>query len=109
MQGYNQCMPHLTRPLLRLLPAALALACSAAGAAPAADPPAFKEPPEPKVEQITVQDKDVRIDELRVRGQTRSLTVKPRNAPEYEVLPIDPGKPIDDKTEGRRVWRLFQF
>jgi hypothetical protein len=74
-----------------------------------------KSVPEPKVERIVLQDDNVRIEELRVRGQTQKATVKPKNAPEYEVLTApggrDPsvGRAGNKDGTGQRVWNVFRF
>jgi hypothetical protein len=69
--------------------------------------------PEPAVQRQTLEDDQVRIEELRVRGLNQRLVVKPKvaGAREYEIVPADPGR---DATPGRtsagqRVWRLFAF
>ncbi len=58
-------------------------------AAPAPAEPADKAGrPEPRVETIRHEDTGSRIDELRVGGETKSITVKPKgDAPAYEVGP----------------------
>lgn len=73
----------------------LLLVCLASGlaqaqtAAPAPAEPADKAGrPEPRVESIRHEDAGSRIDELRVGGETKSITVKPKgDAPAYEVGP----------------------
>lgn len=73
----------------------LLLVCLASGlaqaqtAAPAPAEPADKASrPEPRVESIRHEDAGSRIDELRVGGETKSITVKPKgDAPAYEVGP----------------------
>ena len=44
-----------------------------------------------RIEHIKVEDEGSRIEELRVGGQTKRITVQPKagNAPEYEVKPSD--------------------
>jgi hypothetical protein len=76
----------------------------------------ISERPEPRVERIVIQDKDVRIEELRVRGQTQRIIVKPKNAPEYEVVPAAGGRdPSHNRGNqlpgagGQRGWNLLQF
>lgn len=84
---YNGRMRAAHLPLL--------LVCLAAGlaqaqtAAPAPAEPADKAGrPEPRVETIRHEDTGSRIDELRVGGETKSITVKPKgDAPAYEVGP----------------------
>jgi hypothetical protein len=71
--------------------------------------------PEPKIERIVLQDDNTRIEELRVRGQTQKVTVKPKNAPEYEVITApggrDPsvGRAGNKDSTGQRVWNVFKF
>jgi len=77
--------------------------------------PAF--PGDQRIERIRLEDAGSRIDELRVGGETQSITVQPKaDVPEYEVLPAD-GK-RGNRTAGRdsllgspgeRVWNLLNF
>ncbi|MEO3712290.1 hypothetical protein [Roseateles flavus] len=114
-------LPLPARPRAR---AALSLAtgliaCLAAAAHAAetpAAPPLPKDPPEPVVQEIQLEDDSVRIEELRVRGQTVSAKVKPKGkAPEYEILLGEPGRDLSPGAgtakagAGQRVWRLFSF
>ena len=99
------------------------LACSLAGAQtglPAAAPPTVAAPnragpPEPQVQRIVSEDDQVRIEELRVRGLTQRVVVKPRHAAEYEVVPTaggrDPsqGRSGSQGAAGQRVWNFFKF
>ena len=69
-----------------------------------------------KIERIRIEDKGNRIDELRVGGQTQTITVQPKaDVPAYEV-------PTDDMTRRRpadssrdnagsrqRTWNVFNF
>jgi Protein of unknown function (DUF2782) len=71
---------------------------------------------EPKIERIVVQDDGVRIEELRVRGQTQRIVVKPKHGAEYEiVVPAggrDPGTNRAGQrgdASGQRVWRVLEF
>ena len=68
-----------------LRPAALLLLAACCTSA-LADPP-----PEPKVERTVAEDDQVRIEELKVRGETRKVTVnnKLSKAPEYEIMVND--------------------
>ena len=69
-----------------------------------------------KIEHLTTEDKANRIEEVRVGGQTQSVTVQPKNgAPKYEVQPNDQSRsrPADSR-EGLserkpRVWNVFGF
>jgi len=69
-----------------------------------------------KIEHLTTEDKDNRIDEVRVGGQTQSVTVQPKNgAPAYEVQPNDMARNRSaDSRDGfaerkQRVWNVFGF
>ena len=80
-----------------------------------------KNAPEPtdkynqKAEYIRVEDAGSRIDELRVGGQTQSITVQPKvgNLPEYEVQPSDGvrnrARNGAETDTGTRVWNLKKF
>jgi hypothetical protein len=97
---------------MRLLLTA-ALSCALAASATAQD---VKLPPEPKVQRIVVEDEAVRIEELRVRGQTQRIVVKPKHAAEYEIVPAASGRdPSQNRAGqqagagGQRVWNLLKF
>lgn len=67
---------------------------------------------EAAVVRSTVEDDAVRIEELRVRGQTRRLTVQQRlpGLGSYDVLPAEPGRaPERDPKAGQRVWWSLSF
>jgi len=72
---------------------------------------------EPAVRRDVIEDDNARIDELRVRGAVRSITVKPKGPirAEYEVLPTDASRDPSDGpgstkgAQGRRVWRVLSF
>ena len=70
---------------------------------------------EPKVQHTVIEDDKVRIEELRVRGLSTRLVVKPKHAAEYEVVPTpggrDPsqGRGGSQGAAGQRVWNLFKF
>ncbi|PZP35175.1 MAG: hypothetical protein DI603_04685 [Roseateles depolymerans] len=72
-------------------------------------------PPEPKVEHNVAEDDQVRIEELRVRGETKQVTVKNKklNAPDYEIVMRNAGQASAGGSEksgsGQRVWRLLKF
>ncbi len=81
---------------------------------------AFAEPPpEPKVERTVAEDDQVRIEELKVRGETKKVTVKNKNsrAPDYEIVVNDAGRESAGGTgtgmpksgSGTRVWRVLKF
>lgn len=76
-------------------------------------PTAFAAAPEPAVQRQVLEDDGVRIEELRVRGVNQRLVVRPKaaSAPEYEILPAEPGRDAaqDRRAAGQRVWRLLSF
>ncbi len=97
----------MLRPTALLL---LAACCASA----LADPP-----PEPKVERSVAEDDQVRIEELKVRGETKKVTVrnKKTKAPDYEIVVNDAGRESAGGTgtglpksgSGTRVWRILNF
>jgi hypothetical protein len=103
-----------------LLSAALSLLIAGTAAAqslPSADPnasaPAIRpdrQPdtrPERTVERLRIQDAGSRIDELRVGGETQSISVQPAgNAPAYEVRPANSAGP---DSAGARFWNVLKF
>jgi hypothetical protein len=76
-------------------------------------------PPEPKVERTVSEDDQVRIEELKVRGETKKVTVKNKlaKAPDYEIVVNDAGRESAGGTgtglpksgSGTRVWRVLKF
>jgi hypothetical protein len=74
-----------------------------------------RSPPEPKVQRTVIDDDNVRIEELRVRGLNTSLVVKPKHAAQYEVVPTpggrDPsfGRGGSQGASGQRVWNVLKF
>ncbi len=70
-----------------------------------------------KIERIRVEDGGARIDELRIGGQTQSITVQPKaNVPEYEFQPTDlaRSRPADNRDglsspSSQRVWNILKF
>ena len=68
---------------------------------------------EPAVQRRVIEDEQVRIEELRVRGLNRRLVVQPKIAGvgAYEILPEEPGRDAADRRAagGQRVWRLLSF
>lgn len=112
--------PRLRLPAL-LVWGSLAAAGSALAQAPAAPLPPADAPSasgiEQRAERIRHEDALTRVDELRVGGQTRSITVQPKTGsmPEYEVQPSDgarssPGGRNGSETiTGPRVWNLGKF
>ncbi|MFT4190956.1 MAG: hypothetical protein QM617_05455 [Comamonas sp.] len=69
-----------------------------------------------RIERLSHEDAGSRVDELRVGGRIKSVTVTPKNgAPAYEIVPNDPSRSSADGSNdsaspaGRRVWRLGTF
>ena len=55
---------------------------------------------EKRIERIRIDDTHARIDELRVGGETQSITVQPKGGmPAYQVQP----------TSGERSWKILGF
>jgi len=99
-----------------LLAATLTAQAQAQAVAPAAVVPAESEPAarSERIERITHEDKLSRIDELRVGGQTRSISVQPKNgAPGYEITPAPGGADLSDPqgkgNTGKSRWRILNF
>jgi hypothetical protein len=109
----------------RLAAAALSLCAPcwaqapATGAAPAPRPAASaadsvpQRGGEPQVLRILTEDDAVRVEELRVRGQTRRIVVRSKlpGVPAYEIGPAgDARAPAQERgNEGRSQWQLFSF
>jgi hypothetical protein len=97
------------------LPSATAAPASASAAPIVRDsgPSVAQRGGEPKVQRLVSEDDAVRIDELRVRGVTRKLTVQPKlpGAPAYEIGSNRDGRDAtqDPRSEGRALWQLFAF
>jgi len=57
-------------------------------------------PVERRIERIQVEDAGARIDELRVGGETKTITVQPKGGmPVYDVQPVT----------GARSWKILGF
>jgi hypothetical protein len=82
-----------------------------------AAPPAASGRPDKAVQRIRIEDAGTRIDEVRVGGETQSITVQPKtgnNVPPYEVKPSDSTKgsapsTSSNETNGPRVWNVLKF
>ena len=100
-------MQHLPRPFLL---AALVVFCAAQAKAESAKPGSR---PDRQIERIRTQDAGSRIDELRVGGETQSITVQPAaNVPAYEVNPTDTsrtGSASETGNTGSRFWNVLKF
>ena len=68
-----------------------------------------------RTERIRVEDGGSRVDELRIGGQTQSITVQPKvgDLPAYEVQPSDGVRNRSqngaEATTGSRVWNVMKF
>jgi hypothetical protein len=104
---YNEAMTQspLYASAVALLSLCMAGACLAQSPVPAAE-----QPVERKIERI-------RIDELRVGGETQSITVSPKGGmPVYEVLPASANRAPSagergsaSGSGGTRVWKVLGF
>lgn len=68
---------------------------------------------EASAQRLVSEDDNVRIDELRVRGQTQRLTVhsKVPGARDYDILPPAAGSDLSSNRDaaGQRVWSVLTF
>lgn len=98
----------------------VALASFCALSAPLKAQEASAEPrsvPEPKVQNIVIEDKGSKIEELRVRGQTQRIVVTPKvgTSKRYEIIPADGSREMFDGANtsrgaaGKRVWNVLDF
>jgi hypothetical protein len=136
-QAYNETMKNaLHTPVRRaalalvtllvlspMAPAALAQQTPAQQAAakpipaPAEPGPGVAGRPDQTIQRIRTEDAGTRIDEVRVGGETQSISVQPKtgnNTPAYEVKPSDSTRgsapsPSSGDTNGSRVWNVMKF
>jgi hypothetical protein len=101
-----------------LLPLLSVMSAAAQTVPPPEQPRAPVEPRKnQRIERLHVEDRGVRIDELRYGGQTQSVVVQPKgDMPEYESQPTDlaRSRPADKRdglssATGQRVWNVFKF
>lgn len=68
---------------------------------------------EPRVERRVIEDDGVRIEELRVRGQTQQIVVRSKvaGARPYEIVPNTNGRDVSQNkgAVGQRVWQVLSF
>jgi hypothetical protein len=111
-------MPAALPRFPRLLVALCGLVATAALAQQPAPLPRDVAPPptagtEQKIERIRHEDASTRIDELRVGGETKSITVTPKGkAPAYEVPPQGSNRnPADNDRErsGAGGWNILKY
>ena len=116
----NALLTHL-RALVFMATLPLATLCAAqAPAQPsqaASAPAASSGRPDQTIQRIRIEDAGSRIDEVRVGGETQSITVQPKtgtNVPAYEVKPSDTARgaapsTYKNDTNGSRVWNVLKF
>jgi hypothetical protein len=87
----------------------LAMLAPLAGCAGLAGP----KPTEPRVQHLVAEDDKVRIEELRVRGQTQRITVNPKGegARPYEIHTAPAGSDPSKGREGvgQSLWPVLTF
>jgi hypothetical protein len=68
---------------------------------------------EAKVVRTVSEDESVRIEELRVRGQTQRIVVRSKlpGAPAYQIGTSTDGRDVaqDRRSEGRSLWQVLAF
>jgi hypothetical protein len=69
---------------------------------------------EPAVKRTVVEDDQVRIEELRVRGQVQRITVSPKasGVAPYQIVPPEAGRDMSQQSKGisgQRLWQVFSF
>ena len=110
---------HTLRRILTALLLGIAVGAWAQPAPNAADAPVARDATprdrsSQRIEHIQVEDAGSRIDELRVGGQTQSISVQPRAAmPQYDVQPAGasrlPPNEAGPGSAGPRTWKILQF
>jgi hypothetical protein len=125
--AYNDLMQHCHSHRTLLLAALVVFGVAPASAQTSAVPPAVlaapasltadkpASRPDRTIERIRTEDAGSRIDELRVGGETQSITVQPAaNVPAYEVRPMGAargasGAAADNASAGSRFWNILKF
>lgn len=85
-----------------------------AAASPAASPAATL-PNEPAVQHTKIEDEGSRVEEVRIRGEVRRITVTPKvgTTVPYEVLPAEGSRDLSQSgsrgVAGQRVWHILTF
>ena len=97
----------LAEPALRAQPAAATATPSTAVAGRSG---------EPNVRLTVIEDGGSRVEELKVRGETRRIVVQSKlGGGRYEIIPADGGRDLATGPTtprgavGQRVWRVLQF
>jgi hypothetical protein len=108
----------MNAPLASVALAMLVVVAPLAAAAEADDVPVSGLRSEPNIQRLVIEDDATRIDELRVRGQTQSISVTPKKGAirqPYEILPGGDGRDMSYNAQatrgaaGQRVWRVLNF
>jgi hypothetical protein len=82
---------------------------------PAAASPAATLPNEPAVQHTRIEDEGSRVEEVRIRGEVRRITVTPKvgTTVPYEVLPAEGSRDLSQSgsrgVAGQRVWHILTF
>jgi hypothetical protein len=101
------------RSLMALMTLFAACGAAAAQAPLAQEPEPLEGRRNQKIERIVVEDEGSRVEEVRVGGQTQTVTVQPRGGlPAYEMQPSDlaRSRPADRRDGGaQRVWNVLSF
>ena len=110
-------LSSLFSPLVLLLGLTCASISCAQAVAPASPPAASGTPNaaaptvirgEKRGQTIRIEDAGAAIDEVRLGGETQSITVQPKGGmPRYEVLPANKG--AGGAAGGTRVWKVLGF
>lgn len=88
----------------------LAQAQTTAAAPAASAQSAAPQPKEPKYEHIVVEDAGTKIDEVRVGGQTQSITVQSKLGGEpYQIKPAQGGRSDGNAAAGKAMWSVGKF
>ena len=70
---------------------------------------------DPAIQETVIEDDGARIDELKVRGRSKRIVVKPKTGPAYEIIPPGTGSDISQGARGnngavgKRVWPVLSF
>ena len=70
---------------------------------------------DPAVQETVTEDDGARIEELKVRGRSKRIVVKPKTGPAYEIIPLGTGSDISQGARGnngavgKRVWPVLSF
>lgn len=82
---------------------------------PAAASPAATLSNEPAVQHTRIEDEGSRVEEVRIRGEVRRITVTPKvgTTVPYEVLPAEGSRDLSQSgsrgVAGQRVWHILTF